>query len=209
MSVRLAHGIGDPPADDPIAAVVALGANLGARAETLAAAVEELRLLPLTTDVRVSAPIETVAVTLTGEDADAPRYLNAVALLQTRLAPTTLLRELHRIEAEHGRVRREKWGDRMLDLDLITYGDERIDDERLTVPHPRAHEREFVLAPWVAIDPDAVIPGRGRVDALLAGVRGGGTRDARSVDEAGHDARSVDGAGQDAPSAGAERKDTP
>ncbi|MFX7506993.1 2-amino-4-hydroxy-6-hydroxymethyldihydropteridine diphosphokinase, partial [Acinetobacter baumannii] len=86
-------------------AVVALGANLGARAETLAAAVEELRLLPLTTDVRVSAPIETVAVTLTGEDADAPRYLNAVALLQTRLAPTTLLRELHRIEAEHGRVR--------------------------------------------------------------------------------------------------------
>ncbi|MFT2536607.1 2-amino-4-hydroxy-6-hydroxymethyldihydropteridine diphosphokinase, partial [Escherichia coli] len=70
----------------------------------------------------------------TGEDADAPRYLNAVALLQTRLAPTTLLRELHRIEAEHGRVRREKWGDRMLDLDLITYGDERIDDERLTVP---------------------------------------------------------------------------
>ncbi|MGC0368616.1 2-amino-4-hydroxy-6-hydroxymethyldihydropteridine diphosphokinase [Microbacterium sp. SLBN-111] len=209
MSVRLAHGIGDPPADHPVAAVVALGANLGSRAETLAAAVEELRLLPLTTDVRVSAPIETVAVTLAGEDADAPRYLNAVALLQTRLAPTTLLRELHRIEAEHGRVRREKWGDRTLDLDLITYGDERIDDERLTVPHPRAHEREFVLAPWVAIDPDAVIPGRGRVDALLAGVRGGAGQDARSGGGAGQGARPVGGAGQDAPSVDAEGKDTP
>jgi len=171
VSVRLAHGIGDPPSDVPVAAVVALGANLAARAATLSAAVEELRLLPLTTDVRVSAPIETVAVTLAGADADAPRYLNAVALLQTRLAPATLLRELHRIEADHGRVRREKWGDRTLDLDLIAYGDARIDEPHLTVPHPRAHEREFVLAPWHDIDPDAEIPGRGRVDALLAAVR--------------------------------------
>ncbi len=173
MSVRLAHGIGDPPADRPVAAVVALGANLGSRADTLTAAVEELRLLPLTTDVRVSTPIETVAVTLAGEDVDAPRYLNAVALLRTRLAPATLLRELHRIEAEHGRVRREKWGDRTLDLDLIAYGDVRIEEEHLTVPHPRAHERDFVLAPWLQIDPDAEIPGRGRVDELLAAVRGG------------------------------------
>ncbi|MCT2085267.1 2-amino-4-hydroxy-6-hydroxymethyldihydropteridine diphosphokinase [Microbacterium enclense] len=173
MSVRLAHGIGDPPADQPVAAVVALGANLGSRRETLAAAVERLRHLPLTADLRVSAPIETVAVTLAGEDADAPRYLNAVALLHTRLAATTLLRELHRIEADHGRVRRERWGDRTLDLDLIAYGDARIDEPHLTVPHPRAHEREFVLAPWNEIDPDAEIPGRGRVDALLAALRGG------------------------------------
>jgi 2-amino-4-hydroxy-6-hydroxymethyldihydropteridine diphosphokinase len=173
VSVRLAHGIGDAPAERPAAAVVALGANLGSRAETLAAAVEELRLLPLTTDVRVSTAIETVAVTLAGEDVDAPRYLNAVALLRTRLAPATLLQELHRIEAEHGRVRRAKWGDRTLDLDLIAYGDARIDEQHLTVPHPRAHEREFVLAPWLQIDPDAEVPGRGRVDALLAAVRGG------------------------------------
>lgn len=172
MSVRLAHGIGDPPADRPVAAVVALGANLGARAETLSAAVSALRQLPLTTDVRVSAPIETVAVTLAGEDDSAPRYLNAVALIRTRLAPATLLRELHRIEAEHGRVRRERWGDRTLDLDLVAYDDVRIDDERLTVPHPRAHEREFVLGPWLEIDPDAEIPGRGRVDALLSELRG-------------------------------------
>ncbi len=173
MSVRVAHGIGEPPADQPVAAVVALGANLGSRGATLAAAVQQLRGLPLTADVRVSAPIETVAVTLTGEDADAPRYLNAVALLHTRLAPATLLRELHRIEADHGRVRRERWGDRTLDLDLIAYGDARIDEPHLTVPHPRAHEREFVLAPWNEIDPDAEIPGRGRVDALLAALRGG------------------------------------
>ncbi len=87
MSVRLAHGIGEAPRTSPVAAVVALGANLGERAETLAAAVAELRALPLTVDVTVSAPIETVAVTLDGEDDDAPRYLNAVATLRTRLAP--------------------------------------------------------------------------------------------------------------------------
>jgi len=173
MSVRLAHGIGDPPRDAEVPAVVALGANLGHRAETLAAAVEALRALPLTTGVRVSKPLETVAVTVHGEDVDAPRYLNAVALVSTRLAPRALLRELHRIEAEHGRVRRERWGDRTLDLDLIAYADERVDDEELTVPHPRAHEREFVLAPWFEVDPDAEIPGRGRVEDLLRELRGG------------------------------------
>lgn len=173
MSVRLAHGIGDAPRDAPVDAVVALGANLGDRAETLHAAIAALRALPLTTAVRVSAPLETVAVTLHGEDEDAPRYLNAVALVTTRLAPRSLLRELHRIEAEHGRVRRERWGDRTLDLDLIAYSDERIDDDDLTVPHPRAHEREFVLAPWVDVDPDADLPGRGRVQDLLDGLRGG------------------------------------
>ncbi len=87
MSVRLAHGIGEAPRSTPVRAVVALGANLGERAATLEAAVDELRHLALTSDVRVSKPLETVAVTLDGEDEDAPRYLNAVALLQTRLAP--------------------------------------------------------------------------------------------------------------------------
>lgn len=173
MSVRLAHGIDAAPRPAPVHAVVALGANLGSRHETLAAAVDELRRLTLTTDVRVSASIETVAVTLRGEDADAPRYLNAVAVLETRLSPGELLASLHRIEARHGRVRRERWGDRTLDLDLITYGDERIDRDDLVVPHPRAHEREFVLAPWLDVDPDAEIPGRGRVADLLEKLRGG------------------------------------
>lgn len=172
MNVRLAHGLDAAPRSTPVPAVVALGANLGERAETLAAAVDELRRLTLTSDVRVSHPIETVAVTLDGEDEDAPRYLNAVAVLQTRLSPAELLASLHRIEARHGRVRRERWGDRTIDLDLIAYGDEMIDRDDLVVPHPRAHEREFVLAPWVQIDPDAEIPGRGRVADLLAGLRG-------------------------------------
>ncbi|MDQ1138086.1 2-amino-4-hydroxy-6-hydroxymethyldihydropteridine diphosphokinase [Microbacterium sp. SORGH_AS 1204] len=171
MSVRLAHGMGEAPRTTPVTAVVALGANLGHRAETLAAAVDELRRLTLTSDVRVSEPIETVAVTLDGEDEDAPRYLNAVALLTTRLAPAELLASLHRIEARHGRVRRERWGDRTLDLDLIAYGDDVIDRSDLVVPHPRAHEREFVLGPWVELDPDAEIPGRGRIADLLEGLR--------------------------------------
>lgn len=171
MSVRLAHGMGEAPRTTPVTAVVALGANLGHRAETLAAAVDELRRLTLTSDVRVSEPIETVAVTLDGEDEDAPRYLNAVALLTTRLAPAELLASLHRIEARHGRVRRERWGDRTLDLDLIAYGDDVIDRPDLVVPHPRAHEREFVLGPWVELDPDAEIPGRGRIADLLEGLR--------------------------------------
>ncbi|MDR6690002.1 2-amino-4-hydroxy-6-hydroxymethyldihydropteridine diphosphokinase [Microbacterium sp. 1154] len=173
MNVRLAHGIDGAPRPTPAHAVVALGANLGDRRETLEAAVEELRRLTLTTDVRVSEPIDTVAVTLQGEDEDAPRYLNAVAVLETRLSPEELLASLHRIEARHGRVRRERWGDRTLDLDLIAYGDERIDRDDLVVPHPRAHEREFVLAPWLDVDPDAEIPGRGRVADLLDRLRGG------------------------------------
>ncbi|KQM39793.1 2-amino-4-hydroxy-6-hydroxymethyldihydropteridine diphosphokinase [Microbacterium sp. Leaf203] len=173
MNVRLAHGMDAAPRATPVHAVVALGANLGERFETLAAAVDELRRLPLTSGVRVSAPIETVAVTLQGEDEEAPRYLNAVAVLETRLAPGELLASLHRIEARHGRVRRERWGDRTLDLDLIAYGDERIDRDDLVVPHPRAHEREFVLAPWLDMDPDAVIPGVGRVADLLVALRGG------------------------------------
>jgi 2-amino-4-hydroxy-6-hydroxymethyldihydropteridine diphosphokinase len=83
-----------------------------------------------------------------------------------------LLGYLHAIENRHGRVRRERWGDRTLDLDLIVYGTVVSADAALTLPHPRAAEREFVLAPWLAVDPDAVIPGEGRVDALLERLRG-------------------------------------
>lgn len=154
-----------------VTAVVALGANLGDRAETLADALRALAALPLTDEVRASDAIETVAVTAGGEDEDAPRYLNAVALVRTRLAPSVLLRALHRIEADHGRVRRERWGDRTLDLDLIAYGEVTSTDARLTLPHPRAAERAFVLAPWAQLDPDAELPGEGRVADLLERVR--------------------------------------
>jgi len=164
---------------EPAVAVVALGSNLGDRAATFDAAVRELRRLPLVDEVIVSEPIESVALTLAGPDASAPGYLNAVALVTTRLAPTVLLGLLHRIEAAHGRPARDaaapRWQDRTLDLDLIAYGDVRIPEEHsgggLVLPHPRAAERDFVLGPWLALDPDAVLPGHGRVDALLARLR--------------------------------------
>ncbi|GAA1953784.1 2-amino-4-hydroxy-6-hydroxymethyldihydropteridine diphosphokinase [Microbacterium deminutum] len=155
----------------PIEAVIALGANLGDRAATLAAAVEELRRLPLVDSVRASAPVESIAVKPDGPDAAAPAYLNAVAIVTTRLAPTVLLAYLHAIEARHGRERNEQWGDRTLDLDLIAFGDIRSSDPRLLVPHPRAAERDFVLGPWLALDPDAELPGVGRADVLLERLR--------------------------------------
>jgi len=157
----------------PARAVVALGANLGDTRAALDEAVRELRALPLTSKVVCSTPIASVAVTLDGPDPSKPGYLNAVALVETRLAPSILLEALHAIEERHGRVRRERWGDRTLDLDLIAYGGVTSDDPRLTLPHPRAHERDFVLAPWAEVDPDAILPGRGRVarlrDELAAG----------------------------------------
>lgn len=170
---RLADGFrGDvpPSTGEAVVAVVALGANLGDREATLAAAVEELRRLPLTDEVVASTPVESVAITPAGADASAPPYLNAVALVTTRLAPTVLLTYLQAIEMRHGRDRAKegRWGSRTLDLDLIAYGDVVSADPDLTLPHPRAAERDFVLEPWLAVDPDAVLPGSGRVDALLA-----------------------------------------
>lgn len=179
MSRRLAQGYsGDAPETDtaPTVAVVAIGANLGDRAETVQEALTDLARLPLTTEIVAAEPIESVAVTLDGPDADAPAYLNTVALLTTRLAPTVLLGYLHEIEARHGRQRRVRWGDRTLDLDLIAYGDVRCDTPRLTLPHPRAAERDFVLEPWLRIDPGAVLPGAGPVETLLRGLRKKGSR---------------------------------
>lgn len=179
MSRRLAEGYRDDaavaPDAPPVAVVVAVGANLGDRVATLSAAVTELARLPLTEVTDAAPPIETVALTASGRDESAPAYLNTVALLSTRLAPTVLLQYLHAIEARHGRARGDadapRWQDRTLDLDLIAYGDVRSESPTLTVPHPRAAERDFVLAPWLAVDADAVLPGRGRVAELLAALR--------------------------------------
>jgi 2-amino-4-hydroxy-6-hydroxymethyldihydropteridine diphosphokinase len=155
----------------PAVAVVALGANLGDREETITAALAALAQLPLTDRVRASAAIETVAVTKAGPDASAPRYLNAIALVATRLAPSVLLQHLHAIEAQHGRERQERWGDRTLDLDLVSYGSVLSEDPRLTLPHPRAAEREFVLVPWLEVDPAAMLPGLGSVADRLENLR--------------------------------------
>lgn len=152
-------------------AVIAFGSNLGDREATIRAALDDLAATPGVQVDAVSPFLETVAVRLDGADEDAPRYLNGVVLVSTALDPHALLDELQRIEAAHGRVRSERWGDRTLDLDLIAMGGRRVSDERLTLPHPLAAQREFVLAPWLDVDPDAELPELGRVDALLAAVR--------------------------------------
>lgn len=162
---------GPRPGRGDAVAVVAFGANLGDREDTIRAAAERIARLPLVSDVRLSSLFETVALRLDGPDPEAPGYVNAVALVTTRLAPTILLGMLHAIEDEHGRQRHERWGDRTLDLDLIAYGAETSDDERLQLPHPRAFERLFVLEPWLELDADAELPGRGRVADLVGRLR--------------------------------------
>ncbi|SOC89668.1 2-amino-4-hydroxy-6-hydroxymethyldihydropteridinediphosphokinase [Curtobacterium sp. 314Chir4.1] len=151
-------------------AVVALGANLGDRGSTLRAAAEAIAALPGVRPVASSREVESVAVTLDGPDTSKPRYRNAVVVIDTELGPQELLDALHGIEDDHGRTRQERWGDRTLDLDLVAYDDRSIDTATLTVPHPRAGERAFVLAPWLDADPDAVLPGAGPVADLLAAV---------------------------------------
>ena len=148
--------------------VLALGSNLGDRAATLTSAVRDLADLPGATLVAVSPSYESAAVKLDGVDERAPRYLNAVLTIDYTGDPYALLDAVNAIEAEHGRVRAERWGDRTLDIDIIAFGQLSIDDVRLTVPHPRAAERDFVLAPWLDLDAQATVPGRGLVRDLLA-----------------------------------------
>lgn len=148
----------------------AFGANLGDRGETIRDAQRELAEAPGIRNFAASPLRETIALTAAGPDPDAPRYLNGVATAETALPPHELLDLMQRIEAEHGRVRDVRWGDRTLDIDLILYGGRVVQDERLTVPHPRAHERDFVLAPWLDLDPHAVLMGHGRVSDVLARV---------------------------------------
>jgi 2-amino-4-hydroxy-6-hydroxymethyldihydropteridine diphosphokinase len=149
-------------------AVIAFGANLGDREATIAAAVGELAEASGVDLVAVSPVYETPAVKDSGVDDDAPRYLNGVVVVETTLEPHSLLELLQRIELAHGRVRTEHWGDRTLDLDLIDVDGAVLDDERLTLPHPRAWQRAFVLAPWLDIEPDAELAGRGPIAALRA-----------------------------------------
>lgn len=151
-------------------AVVAFGANLGDRAATIAAAAEQLAASDGVELVTLAPPIETPALRPYGVDRDAPAYLNTVATIRTSLTPQQLHTLLRELEDEHGRTRTERWGDRTLDLDLIVFGDLVQDDPELTLPHPRAHERDFVLRPWLAVDPRAELPGHGRVDRLLEGL---------------------------------------
>jgi 2-amino-4-hydroxy-6-hydroxymethyldihydropteridine diphosphokinase len=148
-------------------AYVGLGANLGDRERTLRAAVDALA---------AEDGIEVVAVsTLRATDpvgvGDQPRFLNGAAELETTLAARELLDRLLAVEQRFGRVRVPgEHGPRTLDLDLLLYGDEGLDEPGLTVPHPRLHERMFVLEPLAELAPGLVVPGRGEVESLLSGV---------------------------------------
>jgi 2-amino-4-hydroxy-6-hydroxymethyldihydropteridine diphosphokinase len=148
---------------------VGLGSNLGDREATLRAAVEELRELPGTevgaaSSFRDTAPVGYV---------DQPRFLNGVVELETALPPRALLETLLAVERGFGRDRAgvPRHGPRTLDLDLLLYAEETIAEPGLTVPHPRLHERAFVLEPLAELDPGLVIPGRGPVQDLLANLQ--------------------------------------
>lgn len=143
-------------------ACIGLGANLGDAADALRAAVRELATLPRTTlavqsSVYRSAPI----------DSSGPDYLNAAVLLHTGLTPQELLTHLQRIELALGRERPYRNAPRTLDLDLLMFGDVCLDTLTLTLPHPRLHQRAFVLLPFAEIAPDWHVPGHGRVADLL------------------------------------------
>jgi 2-amino-4-hydroxy-6-hydroxymethyldihydropteridine diphosphokinase len=161
---------GTPPLPAPPVrrAVLSLGSNLGDREQTIRDAVADLAAIDAVTVAAASTLIETPAWKPEGIDTDAPAYLNAVVIVRTTLNPIALLDAINRIEAAHGRVRETRWGDRTLDIDIVTVGTMVQHSERLTLPHPRAADRAFVLAPWLEIDPDAALPGIGRVDALPA-----------------------------------------
>jgi 2-amino-4-hydroxy-6-hydroxymethyldihydropteridine diphosphokinase len=155
-------------------AVLAIGSNLGDRLGNLQGCVHAIARIP-DTEVLATSPVYQTAPVGGPEQ---PDYLNAVLIVSTGLAPLDLLEAAHRIEAEFGRVRDVRFGPRTLDVDIISYAGEVSSDPVLTLPHPRAHERAFVLAPWHDIDPAAELPGRGAVRSLLDGLstRGGGVR---------------------------------
>jgi len=138
--------------------VIAIGANLGDPQATMRSAVAELDRLPGLQITDVSPLARTAAV---GGPEEQPDYLNAVLLARTTLSARGLLHACQEVENVHGRTREEHWGPRTLDVDLITYGNLTDSADDLEVPHPRAHERAFVLEPWSQIAPDAVLPGLG------------------------------------------------
>ena len=159
-------------ADPGRTVVLALGSNLGDRLANLQGGVDALCARPGLHDVAVSPVYETAPV---GGPAQ-PDYLNAVLVAATTLPARAVLDRGKEAESALGRVRGQRWGPRTLDVDVVVYGTEVSDDPGLTLPHPRAHERAFVLAPWHDVDPGAVIPGRGRVADLLAAVGTAGVR---------------------------------
>jgi 2-amino-4-hydroxy-6-hydroxymethyldihydropteridine diphosphokinase len=157
--------------------VLALGSNLGDRLANLQGGVDALCAEPGLEGIAVSPVYETAPV----GGPEQPDFLNAVLVAATWMPASAVLRRGQAAEEALGRLRGERWGPRTLDVDVIVYGDQNSSDPDLTLPHPRAHERAFVLAPWHDVQPGAVIPGRGRVADLLAAVGTAGVRRRRDA----------------------------
>jgi len=158
----------DTTLHNPKRAVLSLGSNLGNRLETLQGAIDALEDTPGVRIKAVSPVYETAPWGV--EPGSQPSYFNAVVLLKTTLPPSSLLERAHAVEEAFHRVRDERWGARTLDVDIVAYADVVDDDPHLTLPHPRAHERAFVLAPWHDVEPEAQLPGLGTVADLLDAV---------------------------------------
>jgi 2-amino-4-hydroxy-6-hydroxymethyldihydropteridine diphosphokinase len=147
-------------------AILALGGNLGDRVQTIRDAIAKLDAHPDIKVKRVSPLFESFAMTAKGIDESEPNYLNGVIEVSTSLKPKRLLAALNEVENQFGRVRLQRWAARTLDIDIISYGSELVETKSLVIPHPRAHERAFVLVPWAELDPEAVLPGHGKVSDL-------------------------------------------
>lgn len=147
---------------------VGLGSNLGDREQTIRGALARIKADPEIDVVAVSSLRETDPVGYT----DQPKFVNGAAALRTQLSPKALLERLLQIEREMGRERSgPRYGPRTIDVDLLLYGSEEVDEPGLRIPHPRLAEREFVLEPLAELDSDLEVPGRGSVRALLAALQ--------------------------------------
>ena len=176
VRVRKPDVVLDPPVDHAAVIVerarllltkafVGLGANLGPREVTLLRAVDLLGAEPGVQVLEVSALRETTPV----GNVDQPEFLNGAVAVETSLSARELLNALLRVERELGRVRDgTRWGPRTIDLDLLLFGDEVVDEPGLQVPHPRLHERRFALEPLAELEPELEIPGRGKISNVLA-----------------------------------------
>ena len=150
---------------EPVTVYVGVGANLGFARDAVLNALADLSRIPSIEFVAASSLYRSAPV-----DAEGPDFINAVAEIETTMSPQELLASLQAIETRYGRVRTSRNAPRTLDLDLLLYGDGIITTPDLVVPHPRLHERAFVLSPLIEIAGPVVIPGKGRADALAEAV---------------------------------------